>query len=193
MAAADVFPYLDLWCKSSSCICSNRIAVSSFFERHDLRGCMVSPTKIIAGLGMSLGIDIIHAPGATGTPLRCTNANWNCKEYLCIWTIPEGQGSLACWILHCVMLLISVDDIKYFDEFCRRLQNKAGGQGRGCSVCTRCWAARFWLPARQSRRRHRPRPCHCHEGHLCHDFREWLNSRVKPCFESIEGRRDTPR
>lgn len=27
---------------------------------------MVAPTKIIAGLGMSLGIDILEAPGATG-------------------------------------------------------------------------------------------------------------------------------
>ena len=27
---------------------------------------MVAPTKIIAGLGVSLGIDILQAPGATG-------------------------------------------------------------------------------------------------------------------------------
>lgn len=27
---------------------------------------MVAPTKIIAGLGLSLGIDILEAPGATG-------------------------------------------------------------------------------------------------------------------------------
>lgn len=27
---------------------------------------MVAPTKIIAGLGMSLGFDILEAPGATG-------------------------------------------------------------------------------------------------------------------------------
>ena len=27
---------------------------------------MVAPTKIIAGLGLSLGIDILQAPGATG-------------------------------------------------------------------------------------------------------------------------------
>lgn len=27
---------------------------------------MVAPTKIIAGLGLSLGVDILEAPGATG-------------------------------------------------------------------------------------------------------------------------------
>lgn len=33
---------------------------------HGLRPCMVAPTKIIAGLGLSLGIDILDAPGTTG-------------------------------------------------------------------------------------------------------------------------------
>lgn len=31
---------------------------------------MVAPTKIIAGLGMSLGIDRLHAPGTTGRLLH---------------------------------------------------------------------------------------------------------------------------
>lgn len=40
--------------------------VPSFEKKHDLWPCMVAPTKIIAGLGLSLGIDILDAPGATG-------------------------------------------------------------------------------------------------------------------------------
>nr|GEX61659.1 probable 2,3-bisphosphoglycerate-independent phosphoglycerate mutase [Tanacetum cinerariifolium] len=40
--------------------------VPAFEENHGLRPCMVAPTKIIAGLGLSLGIDILEAPGATG-------------------------------------------------------------------------------------------------------------------------------
>lgn len=43
-----------------------RIAVSTFQEKHGMKACMVAPTKIIAGLGMSLGIDRLHAPGTTG-------------------------------------------------------------------------------------------------------------------------------
>ena len=43
-----------------------RIAVQPILERHGLRACMVAPTKIIAGLGMSLGADILDVPGATG-------------------------------------------------------------------------------------------------------------------------------
>lgn len=38
----------------------------TFLEQHGLRPCMVAPTKIIAGLGLSLGVDILDAPGATG-------------------------------------------------------------------------------------------------------------------------------
>ncbi|KAH7532837.1 hypothetical protein FEM48_Zijuj04G0064800 [Ziziphus jujuba var. spinosa] len=40
--------------------------VPPFLKKHGLRPCMVAPTKIIAGLGLSLGIDILEAPGATG-------------------------------------------------------------------------------------------------------------------------------
>ncbi|KAH1238568.1 2,3-bisphosphoglycerate-independent phosphoglycerate mutase 1 [Glycine max] len=40
--------------------------VTPFLNRHGLWPCMVAPTKIIAGLGLSLGIDILDAPGATG-------------------------------------------------------------------------------------------------------------------------------
>ena len=43
-----------------------RIAVQPFSERHDLRGAMVAPTKIIAGLGLSLGLELLECPGATG-------------------------------------------------------------------------------------------------------------------------------
>lgn len=46
--------------------CGIRIEVPPFEEKHGLRPCMVAPTKIIAGLGLSLGIDILEAPGATG-------------------------------------------------------------------------------------------------------------------------------
>ncbi|XAR51580.1 Phosphoglycerate mutase (2,3-diphosphoglycerate-independent) [Bertholletia excelsa] len=46
--------------------CGIRIEVPPFVEKHGLWPCMVAPTKIIAGLGLSLGIDILEAPGATG-------------------------------------------------------------------------------------------------------------------------------
>ncbi|EFJ17030.1 hypothetical protein SELMODRAFT_268500 [Selaginella moellendorffii] len=46
--------------------CGIRIQVPSFNEKHGLRSCMVAPTKIIAGLGLSLDIAILDAPGATG-------------------------------------------------------------------------------------------------------------------------------
>uniref|UniRef100_A0A2P2J3H0 Metalloenzyme domain-containing protein n=1 Tax=Rhizophora mucronata TaxID=61149 RepID=A0A2P2J3H0_RHIMU len=46
--------------------CGIRIEVPTFEKKHSLWPCMVAPTKIIAGLGLSLDIDILEAPGATG-------------------------------------------------------------------------------------------------------------------------------
>ncbi|KAK6230762.1 hypothetical protein QUC31_002280 [Theobroma cacao] len=46
--------------------CGIRIEVPPFEKKHGLWPCMVAPTKIIAGLGLSLHIDILEAPGATG-------------------------------------------------------------------------------------------------------------------------------
>ena len=46
--------------------CGVRIAVQPFRERWGLRGCMVAPTRIIAGLGMSLGLHLLEVPGAAG-------------------------------------------------------------------------------------------------------------------------------
>jgi 2,3-bisphosphoglycerate-independent phosphoglycerate mutase len=40
--------------------------VQPFHERHGLQGAMVAPTKIIAGLGLSLGLELLDCPGATG-------------------------------------------------------------------------------------------------------------------------------
>lgn len=40
--------------------------MQSFEERHGLRGAMVAPTKIIAGLGASVGLSLLSCPGATG-------------------------------------------------------------------------------------------------------------------------------
>ncbi|GAB9470221.1 2,3-bisphosphoglycerate-independent phosphoglycerate mutase [Globisporangium polare] len=43
-----------------------RINVPTFEEIHGMKPFMIAPTCIIAGLGMSLGFDLIKAPGATG-------------------------------------------------------------------------------------------------------------------------------
>ncbi len=58
-----------------------RIAVEGFEERHGLRACMVAPTKIIAGLGMSLGMDCLSVPGATGAVL----SNYFFHSGLSLW------------------------------------------------------------------------------------------------------------
>lgn len=43
-----------------------RIDVSSFQEQHQMKAFMIAPTCIIAGLGLSLQMDVLQAPGATG-------------------------------------------------------------------------------------------------------------------------------
>ncbi|GBG89230.1 hypothetical protein CBR_g48938 [Chara braunii] len=46
--------------------CGIRIKVPSFASKNAMRACMVAPTKIIAGLGLSVGIDVLDVPEATG-------------------------------------------------------------------------------------------------------------------------------
>eukprot|EP00850_Spirogloea_muscicola_P014997 SM000111S18820 [mRNA] locus=s111:369107:371266:+ [translate_table: standard] len=46
--------------------CGLRIEVPTFEQRHGLRACMVAPTKIIAGLGLSLDMSVLPVVGATG-------------------------------------------------------------------------------------------------------------------------------
>ena len=53
-----------------------------------MKACMVAPTKIIAGLGMSLGIDRVHAPGTTGI----------FSHFGCLSTIAVLQ---SCSVLRC--------------------------------------------------------------------------------------------
>lgn len=48
-----------------------------FEKRHGMKACMIAPTKIIAGLGMSLGIKVLHCPGATG---GCSSRNLHTLE-----------------------------------------------------------------------------------------------------------------
>jgi 2,3-diphosphopglycerate-independent phosphoglycerate mutase len=46
--------------------CGSLLELPSFEERHGVRACMVAPTKIIAGLGKSVGMDALDVEGATG-------------------------------------------------------------------------------------------------------------------------------
>jgi 2,3-bisphosphoglycerate-independent phosphoglycerate mutase len=46
--------------------CGSLLELASFEEMHGMRACMVAPTKIIAGLGKSVGMDVLEVGGATG-------------------------------------------------------------------------------------------------------------------------------
>ncbi|KAJ4787065.1 hypothetical protein LUZ62_038311 [Rhynchospora pubera] len=67
--------------------CGIRIEVPSFGKNHGLAPCMVAPTKIIAGLGLSLGIDILEAPGATGDYRTLLTSK--AKSIACALTAPS--------------------------------------------------------------------------------------------------------
>ena len=66
-----------------------RIGVQPFLERHGLQACMVAPTKIIAGLGQALSIDVLIVPGATGALLERS------------WLGGDGQGLNAHAVIRC--------------------------------------------------------------------------------------------
>jgi len=46
--------------------CGCRLALTPFAQLHAMRPCIVSPTKIIAGLGMCAEMDVLDVPGTTG-------------------------------------------------------------------------------------------------------------------------------
>jgi len=47
--------------------CGCRLSLDDFNAKHGFASsCMVAPTKIIAGVGMSVGMTVLDAPGATG-------------------------------------------------------------------------------------------------------------------------------
>ncbi|GAM26748.1 hypothetical protein SAMD00019534_099230 [Acytostelium subglobosum LB1] len=46
--------------------CGVRAQVPTFAEKYNMKSFMIAPTCIIAGLGMSIGIEIVKAPGGTG-------------------------------------------------------------------------------------------------------------------------------
>ena len=53
---------------------------------------MVAPTKVIAGLGASLGFDILLAPGATGE-LHIQGALYLSETFV------RGKGAKAVWMM----------------------------------------------------------------------------------------------
>ncbi|KAG1446447.1 hypothetical protein G6F56_009569 [Rhizopus delemar] len=60
--------------------CSSCIEVPSVEQIHGLRSFLIAPTCIIAGIGMTLGMDLIKVPGATGD----YSSDFNAKAQSCI-------------------------------------------------------------------------------------------------------------
>lgn len=64
-----------------------RINVPTFEAVHGMKPFMIAPTCIIAGLGMSLGFDLIKAPGATGD----YHTNLLAKADTAVSTLAQGD------------------------------------------------------------------------------------------------------
>ncbi|KAI8884206.1 archaeal type cofactor-independent phosphoglycerate mutase [Backusella circina FSU 941] len=60
--------------------CGSCIDVPSISELHNMRSFLIAPTCIIAGLGMTVGMDLIQVEGATGDYFT----NFNAKANACI-------------------------------------------------------------------------------------------------------------
>ena len=58
-----------------------------FKDRYGLRACMVAPTKIIAGLGMSLHMEVLSVAGATG----CRSVRM--QQFAFVWCLGTAAGS----------------------------------------------------------------------------------------------------
>ncbi|EGG18347.1 phosphonopyruvate decarboxylase-like protein [Cavenderia fasciculata] len=69
--------------------CGVRVQAPTFNELYDMNAFMIAPTCIIAGLGMSVGVDVVEAPGGTGD----YHTNLQSKADTLVNTIVDEQDS----------------------------------------------------------------------------------------------------
>eukprot|EP01133_Synstelium_polycarpum_P016999 gene16999-20229_t len=67
--------------------CGVRVEAPTFKEKYGMRAFMIAPTCIIAGLGMSVEIDVVEAPGATGD----YHTNLESKGTVAVDTLVNGD------------------------------------------------------------------------------------------------------
>jgi 2,3-bisphosphoglycerate-independent phosphoglycerate mutase len=61
--------------------------VPSIEEVHGLKSFLIAPTCIIAGIGMTVGMDLLNVPGATGD----YHTNFNAKAKACLENITSDK------------------------------------------------------------------------------------------------------
>ncbi|OBZ83553.1 2,3-bisphosphoglycerate-independent phosphoglycerate mutase 1 [Choanephora cucurbitarum] len=67
--------------------CGSCIDVPSIQEKHKLKSFLIAPTCIIAGIGMTVGMDLIDVPGATGD----YSTDFNAKGKACLHHIQSDK------------------------------------------------------------------------------------------------------
>nr|CCA14169.1 2 putative [Albugo laibachii Nc14] len=73
-----------------------RIDVPTFEDTHGLKSFMIAPTCIIAGLGASLGMNLVHAPNATGD----YHSDLNSKAKTALAELTKGDRSYDFAFVH---------------------------------------------------------------------------------------------
>ncbi|KAA8498871.1 2,3-bisphosphoglycerate-independent phosphoglycerate mutase 1 [Porphyridium purpureum] len=89
-----------------------RLDVPSFHELHGMRTFMIAPTKIIAGLGLTLDMHIVDVPGATGDYFTDLSA----KGRATVEHLSSGQFDFG--VLH----IKAVDDAGHDRDRARRVE-----------------------------------------------------------------------
>jgi 2,3-diphosphopglycerate-independent phosphoglycerate mutase len=95
-----------------------RLAVPTFQEVHAMRAFMIAPTCIIAGLGMSLGIDVVRVPGATGDYHSDLLAKARAAVAHLTPALPGGRAAFDFCFLH----VKAVDDAGHDRSVARKLE-----------------------------------------------------------------------
>ncbi|KAI8647161.1 putative 2,3-bisphosphoglycerate-independent phosphoglycerate mutase [Parasitella parasitica] len=67
--------------------CGSCIDVPSIEKLHGLKSFLIAPTCIIAGIGMTVGMDLLNVPGATGD----CSSDFNAKAKACLENIQSGK------------------------------------------------------------------------------------------------------
>ncbi|EPB88271.1 hypothetical protein HMPREF1544_04979 [Mucor circinelloides 1006PhL] len=91
--------------------CGSCIDVPSIEQLHGLKSFLIAPTCIIAGIGMTLGMDLLSVPGATGD----YNTNFDAKAKACLENIQSGTYDFG--FCH----LKAVDDAGHDHDFKKKI------------------------------------------------------------------------
>lgn len=115
---------------------SEGIDVQCFQDRHGINAFLIAPTKIIAGVGKTIGMEVIRVKGGTGG----YDTDLGAKAKSCVEALMEREANNWKWKLGVVHVKAVDEAVRCFDASGRRNANSSGLMlaERELCVCAEC-------------------------------------------------------